>query len=320
MKKIIAVIALVLVILVSVSPAHAQKGEVYRIGYLSGATPARFPNSQAEAPLILSVNLQEEEFIYDIQLLWYTKAAEGAIWIRRIGEKHYRAELVVETKGFIGFLTSHQKNHYVSEMDYIPGNHRLLSRKFTKTVTRGKVVKRTTAVIDYAKGEIRWETTKNERLLEEGVDPIPEGVVFEDLLSAFFNLRIGAYGPLKRGKLLIVNTLPDYEPPENGQKDYPKESDRQVVIRIADVATEREYRKRYGRTKEKGLLALVKVPKFLFGQEIGETQVWFDSDLTPVAAAVEDAIFFGDLFGTLRRRPSPVATEQLDPFPEEGHG
>ena len=259
----------------------------------------------------------EEMFFYDIQLMWFTNAAEGVIRIRRTGEKRYRAELVVKTKGFIGFLISHQKNHYVSEMDYIPENHRLLSRRFTKTVIRRDLVKRTSAVIDYAKGEIRWEASNSEKLLEKGVDPIPKGVIYEDLLSAFFNLRFGAYGPLKRGKRFTVNTLPDYEPPEIGQKDYRKESDRQVVIRIAKVATEREYRKRYGRTKEKGLLALVKVPKFLFGQEIGETHVWFDSDLTPVAVTVEDAILFGDLYGNLRGRPSPAATAQPDLFQEE---
>ncbi len=39
MKKIIAVFALALAVLVSVLPAHAQKGKVYRVGYL---TPTSF--------------------------------------------------------------------------------------------------------------------------------------------------------------------------------------------------------------------------------------------------------------------------------------
>jgi hypothetical protein len=273
-----------------------------------------FPGPALPVP---AVPPPEEAFFYDIHFMWFTNSAEAGIRIRRTGKKRYRAELEFKTKGFIGFLISHQKNHYVSEMDYIPENHHLLSHKFTKTVIRGKVVKRTTAVIDYAKGEIRWEASNSEKLLEKGVDPIPKGVIYEDLLSAFFNLRFGAYGPLKRGKRLSVDTLPDYDPPEKGQKDYRKESDRQVVIRIAKIATEREYRELYERTKEKGLLALVKVPKFLFGQEIGKTHVWFDSDLTPVAVTVEDAILFGDLYGNLRGRPSPAATVKPDLFQGE---
>ncbi len=41
MKKIIAVFALALAVLVSVPMAHAQKGKVYRIGFLTTGSPVR---------------------------------------------------------------------------------------------------------------------------------------------------------------------------------------------------------------------------------------------------------------------------------------
>ena len=60
-------------------------------------------------------------------------------------------------------------------------------------------------------------------------------------------------------------------------------------------------RRRFGREKERGILALVKVPKELFGQKTGEVRVWMDENLIPVAATVERAILFGDVSGTLRK-------------------
>ncbi len=41
MKKMIAVFALVLAVLVSLHPAHAQKGKVWRIGFLTTGSPVR---------------------------------------------------------------------------------------------------------------------------------------------------------------------------------------------------------------------------------------------------------------------------------------
>ncbi|MDA1001433.1 MAG: hypothetical protein O2807_13080 [bacterium] len=54
-------------------------------------------------------------------------------------------------------------------------------------------------------------------------------------------------------------------------------------------------------TGEKGYLVIVKVPKDIFGQETGEIRVWFDAALIPTEATVENAIFFGDVTGRLRR-------------------
>ncbi|MEE9240686.1 MAG: DUF3108 domain-containing protein [bacterium] len=243
-----------------------------------------------------------EIFTYDVQVFIFPKAAQGTLRFIPVSKNRYRAELMAETKGIIGLITLYRKNHYISELEYVPEKSRFLSRHYTKLVHRGPNVERTTVSIDHEKGRVKWKIYFNDVLENQGVEPIPESVRYEDLLSAFFNFRGGAYGPLERGRKTTVLTLPDYADRVKN-KDNPKKEDpyQKFEIRIADAETEKTYRKRYGREGEKGLLALVKVPKDLFGQETGEVRIWFDTNTIPVAVTVEDAIFFGDVHAFLRQ-------------------
>ena len=102
---------------------------------------------------------------------------------------------------------------------------------------------------------------------------------------------------------MTVYTLPDYRAIARGQKD-PNDEDRiqEFLIQIANRKKGKAYRLQFERTKEKGLLALIKVPENIFGQKTGEIRVWFDTSLTPVAATVEDAYYFGDVHGTIIKK------------------
>ncbi|MFC1491488.1 DUF3108 domain-containing protein [Nitrospinota bacterium] len=242
----------------------------------------------------------QEDLNYEVQVFWITRAAQGHLRIERRGEDHYRAELIAETKGVVRWLTGSRKNHYISEMAYDPQKRRFISRQYTKLIFKGKNAERTTAAIDEEKSVVDWEFFSNGKLIAEGADPIPDKVRYEDLLSAFFNFRTGQLVPLEPGREMTVFTLPDYRAiakEKMGRDD--KERFQKFEIRIADEETETAYRKKFGRTKEKGMLVLVKVPKNLFGQETGEIRVWFNTNLVPVAATVEDAYYFGDVHGIL---------------------
>ncbi len=243
----------------------------------------------------------EEEFRYNIGFLWFERVAEGRITIRRISDRSYRADLMAETKGFVGFLTNYQKNHYVSEMKYVPEKGRFITSRFTKVVTRGSKVVKSVTEIDYEKGEHRWVATENNEVKDRGTRPIPEGVIYEDILSAFFNLRQRAFGPLTHGRRLTIDALPYYQLTDEGQTDYDNDLIRQFEIRIPDAPTEQEYRRRFDRTNEKGHLVLIQVPKQDFGQKSGEIIIWFDENLIPVATRVEDVVFFGDVTGILQQ-------------------
>jgi hypothetical protein len=245
------------------------------------------------------------DFAYDIQVFWITQAARGRLRIEHLGGDHYRAELLAVTEGVVRWITGDRTNHYTSEMVLDPATGHLKSRLFSRLVFRGKNTERTTAKIDDKNRVVKWKFFANDKLVGQGSDPIPEGVQYEDLLSAFFNFRNGQFGPLAPGGKMTVYTLPDYRAIARGKMD-PDDADRiqKFQIRIADRKKEKAYRLQYDRTKEKGVLALIKVPKDIFGQETGEIRVWFDTSLTPVAATVEDAYYFGDVHGAIIK-PAP---------------
>lgn len=242
----------------------------------------------------------QEEFKYNIKFLMFTRAAQGRLRIYRQGVNRYRAELIAETKGLIGILMYGRKNHYISELEFNPKNRQFISRLYTKLVYRQSGIERTTAAIDTKNGLVKWKYYFRDKLIGEGVDPLPKGARVEDLLSAFFNFRLGSLGPLEPGRKMVLFTLPNYKAKalkENFSEEEKKFQ--KFEITIPHTGTMRTYRKKFGRTKEKGLLALVKVPKSLFGQETGEVRVWFNPKMAPIAATVEDAILFGDVSGTL---------------------
>lgn len=244
----------------------------------------------------------QETFIYDIQVFVFPNAAQGTLRIRRVSRNHYRAELMAETTGIVGLVTLYRKNHYISDIEYVPEKGRFFSRHYTKLVYRGPNLDKTSITINHEKRVVNWEFYSNGELEGRGTEPIPKDVNYEDLLSAFFNFRNGVYGPLERGRQMTVITLPDFESKvRNGNNPKKDEPYQKFLIRIVDAKTEATYRARYNRLGEKGLLALVKVPKNLFGQETGEIRIWFDEDIIPVSATVEDAIYFGDVQGELRQ-------------------
>jgi hypothetical protein len=244
--------------------------------------------------------LPEEEFHYDVRFLWFHRAAESRLRIRRISKYRYLAEMVAETKGFIGFVTSYRKNYYASEMKYIPHKRRLIPLRFTKIVVIGNLVRTTHSENDYGKRIHFWIVSENEVVKDRGSEPIPYGTIYEDLLSGFFNLRNGAYGPIERGRRITITSQPYSRPRFGTQGNLEKAIARQFVIRIASLPVEQEYRRRSGRVNKKGFLIQVNVPNDFFGQNTGDVLVWLNEKLIPVAAVVEDVILFGDVSGELR--------------------
>jgi hypothetical protein len=244
----------------------------------------------------------DETFTYNIEFLFFTKAAQGELKFRHIEGNRYKAELIAETKGLVGVLMYGRKNHYISEMVYDPVKRRFISRLYTKLIHKPDGTERTTAAIDHKSRTVSWKYFWKDKLEGSGVDPMPPGARVEELLSAFFNFRNGRLGALTPGKKVTLFTLPDYKAkatdknPEGEEKKFQR-----IEIRIPTAKAEREYRIKYERKEKKGVLALVKLPKNIFGQETGEVRVWLDTNMVPLAATVEDAILFGDVHGVLAK-------------------
>lgn len=242
----------------------------------------------------------DETFTYNIEFLWFTQAAQGELKFRRLGGNRYKAELIAETKGLVGVLMYGRKNHYISEMAFDPQKRRFISRLYTKLVYKPDGTERTTAIIDPKNRTVSWKYFWKDQLKGSGVDPMPPGARVEDLLSALFNFRNGGLGALEPGKAITLFTLPDYKAKATDKNSEGDEKKFQrFEIRLPTAKAEHEYRMKYKRKEKKGVLALVKVPKNLFGQETGEVRVWLDTKMVPLAATIEDAILFGDVHGVL---------------------
>ncbi len=227
-----------------------------------------------------------EKAEYDMSFLWFKKAAVGSFRFLREGSG-YKAILEAETKGFVGFFTSYRKHVYVTHLTFLPESGKFRSNLFERYVVIKTKEERTNTKLDYEKRVMSWVKSKNGKVFEEKSKPIPEEMVYEDILSAFINFRMGAYGPIKRERKFKVHNIPT-----KGQS-------------IIDVnITSREEadgdKKLFGKGYDENLLYMkIKVPREIFKSKTGEVSLWIDDRLIPLKGVVKDYIGFGDIQASL---------------------
>lgn len=246
-----------------------------------------------------------EKVNYDINFLWFKKAAVGTLKFLREGSG-FKAILEAETKGFIGFLTFYRKHTYISHMSYLPDENRMRVDFFERYVKIGGSQEKTLTWTDYDKLILRRKDYKRGMLFENVEEAIPEGVVYEDILSAFYNVRIGYYGPIRRGRQFTVRSLP---------------SDGVSTIEVNFTTREESIKNRdlFGdKFDEHMLSANVKVPRDLFKSKTGEISMLFDDAIVPVYGVVKDYIGFGDIMGMLKRDGETVHADSKSSYKKGG--
>lgn len=235
----------------------------------------------------------EEESNYNIALLWFKRAATGSFKLIREGEG-YMAILEVETRGFIGFLTSYRRHTYRSHMSYHPNEDKLRVHLFERHVTIGKRVEKTLTRLDNEAGHMNARFFEKGELVKVVDEPIPEGVDYEDILSAYYNARLGHYGPLDPGRHFQIKTIP---------------SEGESLIKV-DIASRDEALKWRRKLKidpgEKIIAATVRVPRKIFESKTGEITALFNEAIIPVQGVVKDYIGFGDMKCTLIEEKAPI--------------
>ena len=247
------------------------------------AMPAPLPTSQGRGGIKGTIeDFLDERPSYNIALLWFKKAATGSFKLIREGEG-YMAILEVETRGFIGFLTSYRRHIYRSHMNYLPDKKKLRVHFFERHVTIGKKVEKTLTRLDNDKGIIHATFFEKGELVRVEDEPIPDGVEYEDILSAFYNARIGYYGPLEARRHFQIRTIP---------------SEGESVIDVEFSSrdeTMRWRRKLMGNSEERFIAAKIRVPRKIFESKTGEVSALFNEALIPVQGVVKDYIGFGDM-------------------------
>jgi hypothetical protein len=226
-----------------------------------------------------------ETLTYNIDFLFFDNAATGIVRFYEYKGKYY-STLSAETKGVVGFFTNYRKHYYKASFDIIGKGRRVQTSKFERDVINGDDQERTVHFLDYASRTHFWFLFYGGDLKERHRDPIPEEVIYDDILAFFYNFRNGVYGDLKKGGKYKINTLPE-------------RSMTNITAYINTEKEEEEFRIDEERPKNKEMLLKVTIPKDVFKTETGELVFWASSHYIPLETTIKDYLLLGDLHGKL---------------------
>lgn len=236
-----------------------------------------------------------ETLFFNISFLWFDNAADAKLGFYEKDGIYYSV-LEGQTKGIVGFFTSYRKNYYKATFEVTGGGRRVRTKTFEKTITVGRTVKKHLYIMDYLKGEYHWKKYKNGKLKSEGGDKITEGRIFDDILAAFYNFRNGGYGPIKKGNLYTIYTIPG------------KGVD-QIIVRIEDDPVIKRVEFEEERPAGQDFLINVNIPKEIFKTKTGDLRFWSSRHYIPLETRIEDYALLGDLQARFKKRvfngPSP---------------
>jgi hypothetical protein len=104
------------------------------------------------------------------------------------------------------------------------------------------------------------------------------------MLTAFYNLRTGVYGPLVRGAHYLIPTY--------SGKGF---VDMEVNVLTAEQHAKQKY------FPSHGLLVLAKIDPQIFETDSGNLYFWFNEEGIPERGIVKDVIGLGDVRGYLEK-------------------
>jgi len=230
--------------------------------------------------------LTGEDYSYGIDFLFFSRLAEGELRLFETGEPNVlRAELIGRTLGIASWLAGDRTQTYSSLMRLMPNGSldsiehvsEIRKKRWGKWKNRGKI-----RHFDYEKGKITEEKLKEGVVVATKEHEIPDGQHPVDILTAFYNLRVGVYGPLQRGSKILIPTYSG-----KGFVDFEVE-----VLTVEDQAGQDYF-------ADHGLLIRVKVDPEIFETNSSSLYVWFDDQGVPGRGIVEDMIGLGDVKGYL---------------------
>jgi hypothetical protein len=245
----------------------------------------KYPGFKANGDI---TRFEGETLYYDISFLWFDNAASAKVQFLKKRGKYY-STLEASTKGFVGFFTSYRKHFYKTEFEVIDDGKSLRPTSFLRQVTIGDQAEITRHQFNYIMRKHTWSKFLNDEKVDTGVDDIPADHSFHDILTAFYNVRNGSYGPLTKGNHFKIKTIP-----EKGHDE--------ISVHISSEQEEEAFRAIEGRENKDELLLNIIVPKEIFKSKTGELMVWSSTHYIPVETTVKDYILLGDLHAIFTRR------------------
>jgi len=228
-----------------------------------------------------------EELKYDVSFLWFKRLAEGTISLMPGPEDgQYTALLQARTLGLTAFLTSHRVEKIETVMEFGPEGllRPLIQRAYN---IRGEGKKKKERIrsyhFDHQQRQVYYKNWKTGKKPQEKTYPMDKPGPVYDLLSAFYNVRAGLYGPVERGRQLALPTFT-----RRGTEDV-------IVERLQKKAQKRQ--RFFPKTD---ILCKVLADPDTFGTKGRDVFVGFDTAMVPQRAVVKNVIGLGDVRGVLR--------------------
>lgn len=153
------------------------------------------------------VNL--EELNYRLSLGVFSDVARVHLRLTQEGPGRYRAEFAGAAQGAWSLLSRWLPERYETEMVMEDGRLKPLVYR-EEFQAKGHHVRKDYR-FDYSRGVLEiWRGQDHQEPVKRGEVPL-QGPVY-DPLSLFYNLRLGAFGPLRAGETLRVAVVPTPEP------------------------------------------------------------------------------------------------------------
>lgn len=263
-----------------------------------------FANKPPSSAATFSIDrMLGEKLSYDVSFLWFKRLAKGTISLSYGPESgQYIALLEAKTLGLTAFLTRKRIEMVETIMEIGPeGEFRpiLQSAHTIKGEGEKKTERIRTYRFDYDKRTVLYRNwifsskyKKGKKTLEKTYLMGKSGPVY-DLLSAFYNVRAGAYGELERGKKLALATFT-----RRGTDDI-------VVARVSETE-----QKRHAFFPKDAILCNVLVDPDTFGTKGRDIYVGFDANMVPQKAVVKKVLGLGDVRGTLRKAVNTLTQQK----------
>lgn len=227
-----------------------------------------------------------EDYRYSIDFLLFDNLADGGL--RLVAEPQpgrYRAELVGRTLGVAAWLTGERTQRYTAIMEEAEDG------VLRSVVYESAILKRKDGELSNRSKRYRFDYQAGKVYLDKGVDgnfkmveeyPLPPGQTPVDILTGFYNLRAGVYGPLVPGSRLQIPTFTT-----KGVSIISVE-----VLEKPAPATQAFF-------PADGTLLRIKVDPEVFDTGDAHLYAWLDPSGRPTRGIVENVIGMGDVYGNL---------------------
>lgn len=269
----------------------------FSLWFVAGPVFARVqPSPESVAPAGSSIEaLVGERLSYDVSFLWFDRLAEGTISLTRGKQPGtYVAVLEARTRGVAAFITRHRVERYQTIMEVGPDGF-LRPLVYSSHTLKGQGAdlreKETCYTFDYSRHQVKYQKIKNHVIRADEILPLQDNGQVFDILSAFYNLRIGSFGPFDKQQIHF---------PTIQRKDV-----EEIVVAPVDKAKVDN-----GYFADDNVLCKVLLDPEVFGTNGRDLLISFNENNQPQKAVVKNVVGLGDVRGVLRQAVTPVA--QLD--------